>query len=144
MGCGGGGDWEGGGGVRALRNIARGPVRDSSLFTYGPQALKPLPPRHFPQNRENKLSFMPDIMFWGGGEGDIIGRLTHLFSRFCWPAGWWAGLAWPRVFPERPAYAYEGDIEKMLKKSSLHCKKMVTDFPVPSWDVTNQTLPDQE
>jgi hypothetical protein len=32
----------------------------------------------------------------------------------------------------------------LIKRNSLHCKKKVSDFPVPSRDVTNQTLPDRE
>jgi hypothetical protein len=72
-----------------------------------------------------------------GIEGNLSTHISILLCKCFRYSGWCLSTLLTRVW---------GDIIWSFRtdKQKTHCKKKVNDFPVPSWDVTNQTLPGRE
>ncbi len=50
-----------------------------------------------------------------------------------------------RIAEARHGHGLSGtQAEGFIRWNSMHCKQKVTDFPVPSRDVSNQTLPGRD
>ncbi len=132
--------------------------------------MRPWGQRQLPADLVNfSVCTCQNFLQCGGGEGDasqrteaVGGRFSKFYSVYNVKISYSAGAGkvmrpWgQRQLPGRPPSAGQKwraslDITSVLEVngqimvlSALHCKKKVNDLPVPSRDVTYQTLPGRE